>query len=543
MILAGDPPTILLTDEYKRHITARAVPGAWKDGSSWFFQPHTDHAALVAMKLFPHVAKELPPEQLARVKSVGSLGRFDAATPWAGDRTREQLLPNVPPGIRDVLYPYQVVDLAFLAARMESDGGAYMGWDRGLGKTLGAITISRQLECRRILVVTPSPSKQLVWAPEFRKWCGDDIGIRDVGHTAQQRKRAVREWLDEGGVLLAHYEALRLLPVTSMYADLIVVDEAHRLKGGGPTKAPEFFKALRKIRSKYRLALSGSVIVNSPEDFFGANHWLFPEVFRSRWRDWNDKYLQYADTGFGRVLLGIRPAHLQEMQDALKAFMVVRAKEDELEGLPAKVEQTISVALTTGQRKVYDQLAEQFLAELPDGTTITTSNHLANLIALRKVASGITTGESAKIDLAIDLCRDNLPHKTVVFAWHRDTVDLLVKRLCDVGVRAAGVHGGVSDKHRRELIDGFRGDDVDVLVATIKTLGESVDLTAAADLIFVESSWTAADMEQATDRVYRNGQSRHVSVTHIVAKDTVDDLTMLPAVTTKADMRRMILGG
>ena len=50
-------------------------------------------------------------------------------------------------------------------------------------------------------------------------------------------------------------------------------------------------------------------------------------------------------------------------------------------------------------------------------------------------------------------------------------------------------------------------------------------------------------MDQARDRVYRNGQKSHVTVTHIVATDTVDETHVMPKVADKAALRRMILGG
>jgi len=50
-------------------------------------------------------------------------------------------------------------------------------------------------------------------------------------------------------------------------------------------------------------------------------------------------------------------------------------------------------------------------------------------------------------------------------------------------------------------------------------------------------------MDQARDRVYRNGQTRHVTVTHIVAADTVDESHILPKVADKAALRRILLGG
>ena len=553
---------IELTSEFKKRSTALAVPRSFFDSDlrAWCFDPEgDDRAAQIAMRLFPHVRELLPREQVERIESSQNLGRFDAATSWADGQKPEELLPNVPAEILELLYPYQLTDLGYLAARMRVDGAGYLAWDRGLGKTLGAITLAYTVDADRVLVVTPSLSKTATWLPEFTKW---DVAhkwsgrIYDVGNTPAQRERAVDVWRRDGGVLLCHYEAVRLIePLlgtgkSRTEPDLVVVDEAHRLaRGSASASAPSFYKALKRIKPRFKLLLSGSVVINSPEDIFGGIHYMFPSVYGSKWRDWNDKYLHYVDGGFGKVLVGVKPASLPRMREELSQFMCVRDKLDELPGLPDRLERTVEIALSPVQQRVYTELADSYMATL-DGDTILVSTQLAQLAKLRQLATGLNVlspdydDESSKFDYAVQLIEDTLPRKTVVFCWHRAAVDALVDRLRNRGMAAAGIHGGVAQKDRTDAVHAFQNDaDPQVLVATIKTLGESVTLHRSSDVIFVESSWTDADMQQAADRVYRIGQEHRVTITHIVAKGTVDTTKVLPAVVSKADMRRMIFGG
>jgi SNF2 family DNA or RNA helicase len=102
----------------------------------------------------------------------------------------------------------------------------------------------------------------------------------------------------------------------------------------------------------------------------------------------------------------------------------------------------------------------------------------------------------------VDLVQDNLPHKTVVFTWHRDVATKMAERLNSLRIPAEAINGDTPMHTRTRYVDRFQlEDEPKVLVATIKTLGESVTLHRAADLIFLESSWTPADMDQAADRV------------------------------------------
>jgi SNF2 family DNA or RNA helicase len=231
--------------------------------------------------------------------------------------------------------------------------------------------------------------------------------------------------------------------------------------------------------------------------------------------------------------------------------MVVRRKEDELDDLPELITQTIKVDLSPAQRRVYDDLVEKFIAELPDGETIQVSSKLGLLAKLRQVACGLDlvaekVEDSSKLDVAVDLVVDNLPNKTVVFTWHRASAEALAARLADKGVRVSLVHGGVPNKDRDSAIRRFKNDTDEgsqVLVATIKTVGESQNFQVANQVVFLEHSWTQADMDQARDRVYRNGQKQRVTVVDIVARATIDTQRVLPALAAKDQLAKMILGG
>lgn len=546
----------VITTDYLEGKKARYIPGASYSAEhrGWTFDPHRSADAVrVAMRMFPRLRAELPPDAVAAADAIVTDVRpVDLATPWANKRSTEQLLPTVPDELRSTLYPYQVVDVAYAIARLRADGGAYIGWDRGLGKTLGALTVASALQSERTVIVTPNSSKETVWRPEISKWVGDSLGsVYNLGGTKKHRDRMLARWSMDGGVLLAHYEALRLVDWDKLTpAQLVICDEAHRLaNGSSSSRAPKFYKALMKIRTKYKLALSGSIVVNGPEDFFGANHWLFPTYYRSKWRDWNDKYIHYIESAFGREAVGVFPHRLDDLRNELAGFMVVRHKQDTLKGLPQRIEQTIRVELSPSQRKVYDELAESFIATLDNGEIILAPSVVAQLVKLRQVACGLDLvgddmQDSAKLDVAVEMVEDLLPNKSVLFCWHRATVRSLSERLTAKGIVNVTVDGGTPMKHRAERVEQFQTDPATkVIVATIKTLGESVTLHAASDLIFVESSWTPADMDQAADRVYRIGQKNRVTVTHLVAADTLDETLILPRVADKAAMRALVLGG
>ena len=541
---------LFITSDWFKRSEAAAIPGSrWsEEAGGWVVEEDslTPYDKNVIMALFPDIGAKLDFDNPENLRPA------DLATPWRFGVPREGVLPSVKPDLLGKLHEYQVTDLGFLAARMAQDGGAYLGWDRGLGKTVGAIALAQQLRAQRVVVVCPNSAKELTWRPEFTKWYPHAEVFNFAGPPAM-RERRLQAWIrldSPMSVLLIHYEGLRLVKAPALKSDMVIVDEAHRLANGAArgSKVPKFYRTLRGVNTKHKLAMSGSVMNNEIDDMFGALHFILPKVYVSKYKDWVDRFVHHVPGTYSRrVPIGIKRDKVEELRNELATFMCVRHKEDELD-MPELIEEFVTVQLTPTQRKVYDDLVEEWVAKLPDGDVLVADGVLSMLTKLRQVAAGLDlfgdVKDSVKLDYVTDAVMDNAPNKTVVFTWHKATAEAGARNVAAHGGNPVVVHGDVPMKRRYELIEQFRDDpECTALFATIKTLGESVNLQFASDVIFVESSWVPTDMQQARDRVYRQGQQHRVHVTHLIAEDTVDDLRVLPRVRSKAAMRQLVLGG
>lgn len=553
-----------LTDEWNQQARARAVPGSFysKEQGGWVFTDPTPRAAAVALKLFPHLITQHPEllairEQLAQdVRPIDYAAEYyeqytgpgAALTPLAW-RTQQQLAEQ-----GKKFYQYQLVDLTYLNAVLKHHGAAYLGWDRGMGKTLGTCALIDELDCQRTLIVCPNTAKQSVWAAELHQWC-PWVNVIVLPNEKTKRERLMVNLLNYKSsapyVLVIHYEALAVIARGrsgdrgwDRYGewDLVVADEAHRISN----PQAKMSRTLKKIKTKHKLALSGSVIQNHAEELFSQLQWLYPDRYSSKWRDWNDRYLDYVDSGYANVCVGIRIERLPELRDELGRFMVYRRKEDELD-LPPLVEETRKVELSRLQRKVYDDLAETYFADLGNEEHIKAANAISLLTKLRQVATGLdlvgtSISDSAKLDLATELITDNPDEAFVVFSWFKGAADALAERLRGLGVESFVVTGDTKQRDRADAIERFQAGERRVFIGTISTLGESVTLSRASNVIFLDRSWNPAANDQAKDRCYRIGQTRPVTVTYIVAADTVDEYSVTPTLTDKQALRRMVLG-
>ena len=131
----------------------------------------------------------------------------------------------------------------------------------------------------------------------------------------------------------------------------------------------------------------------------------------------------------------------------------------------------------------------------------------------------------AKANLAADYAAQ-LSHsvgKVVFFAKHIDVMDAAERGLASAGLRTVSVRGEQTSKQRQEAIDAFQKDpDVAVAVCSLTAAGVGLNLHAASNVVLAELSWTAAEQQQAIDRVHRIGQDEPVTAWRILASGTID---------------------
>lgn len=566
---------IELTSEWTKSAAARAVPGAWwnPEATAWVLEDPTPRSAVVALKLFPHLMHsnpelvELRDALMVDAKPVdyaAQLGlRIGAPRVRAEMAKRGWSLSEAKALPLDAGHDYQEVDLGYAAACLRQHKGFYLGWARGLGKTLGTAALIDDLDCRSTLIVAPNTSKASTWASEL-EWVAPWLEVLVLPNDARQREYCLQhaQHLHAAGTpfaLIVHYEALAVIAgktkksgkrtVTlgdgwkklKIHWNLKVADEGHRFANPDSLQS----RSGARVPADMRLVLSGSVFQNKPEELYGPLHFLFPDRYKSRWRDFNHRFIDYVSNGFGDICVGFRPDKLDELRDELGRFMVVRDKESKA------IMSTELVPLSPTQRKVYDDLAETLLAELPNGERIKSSEGIALLTRLRQVATGLdvfdphAVRDSSKLERAVEIVKRHWDRGDtyLIFGWYRASLHALAARLVEEGIQSFIVDGDVSQKDRGPIIKAFQNGQRRVLLGTISTMAESLNLQQANHIIRVDRSFNPAANLQALDRADRQGQERTVYCTDIVAENTVDELVVLPNLASKEAMRAVLFGG
>ncbi|CAJ0553138.1 Ff.00g116500.m01.CDS01 [Fusarium sp. VM40] len=146
----------------------------------------------------------------------------------------------------------------------------------------------------------------------------------------------------------------------------------------------------------------------------------------------------------------------------------------------------------------------------------------------------IQTGPSAKVQKMIQnieaeqiknlTCSASPPVKSVVFSYWTSVLNLVQNALLQAGFSCERIDGKCSIKRREEALSTFTNDPCcTVMLATIGSGGEGIDLTPANHVHLLEPHWNPMAEEQAIARVHRTGQQRHVTATKYITPDSIEE--------------------
>src|SRR5690606_17502309 len=250
-----------------------------------------------------------------------------------------------------------------------------------------------------------------------------------------KREKAIEEF--DGKYLIINYESMRLHEeLQKMHWDVLVLDEAHKIKN----RMAQQTKAVNKIKADRIFLLTGTPMLNRPDELWSLLHRLYPDKFRSYWR-FVERYCTITDNGWGKEIGMGTPEQQEELKRLLAPIMLRRTKKEVLTELPDKIHQRFLVELTGKQAKIYKSMERDAIATLSNGETIAAPVVIAQITRLRQIAVSTQllsdeVAESAKFEALMELIQDNIAeHKIVVFSQFRRAIELFSKQLDEVGIK------------------------------------------------------------------------------------------------------------
>ena len=421
---------------------------------------------------------------------------------------------------KSLLRMYQQQGIQWLYDLKNMNLNGILADDMGLGKTLQVLVFYEQYVSKEkpSLIVCPS-SLMYNWMSEIEKFKIDVdavcvTGIQDV------RKDIIKE---NHELYITTYDYLRrdVELYMSMEFEYIVLDEAQFIKNPKTKNA----QSVKSLKSKHRLALTGTPIENGLSELWSIFDFLLPGYLYS---------LNYFTKNFEKPIQMGDDKRQAQLQKLVSPFILRRTKKQVLKDLPDKVEKDLWLNLSPEEKQLYlanlaqvnEQLQQQLELEQVDSILI-----LAMMTRLRQICCEPRmlyenyTGESTKFKMCLDLIetlKEN-DKKVLLFSSFTSIFDSFIEEFNRRGIKYHMITGAVDKKKRKEEVDAFQSDDSNVFLISLKAGGTGLNLTKAQAVIHFDPWWNVSAQNQATDRAYRIGQTKNVLVYQLLMKNTIEE--------------------
>ena len=114
-------------------------------------------------------------------------------------------------------------------------------------------------------------------------------------------------------------------------------------------------------------------------------------------------------------------------------------------------------------------------------------------------------------------------HRALVFSQFTSHLALIQKELKKEGIDYLYLDGSMTPEERNKLVKTFQTGDQPLFLISLKAGGTGLNLTAADFVIHLDPWWNPAIEDQASDRAYRIGQTRPVTVYRLIAAQTIEE--------------------
>lgn len=447
------------------------------------------------------------------------IGQFDGDAGWQQlqqnwDSLRDYQ-PVVPATLQASLRPYQLQGFAWLSRLAHIGAGACLADDMGLGKTVQtlALLLSRA-HLGPQLVVAPT-SVALNWLAEAARFA-PSLRLRPY---QQQRDLST---VGPQDLVIASYGLLQLQAddFAEVHWASVVLDEAQAIKNAATKRA----QAAQSLRADFRLAASGTPVENHLGELWSLFRFITPGLLGNEER-FQQRFAQPIAEGD------------EEARATLKAliqpYLLRRTKAEVLTELPPRTDITRRIALSEQELHVYEAMRQQALQKLAevDSQDKKTMQVLAELTRLRRfcchpaLLQADTALPASKFVFFCQLMTELLDngHKALVFSQFVDHLALARQWLDQQGITYQYLDGATPGKQRKARMDAFQAGEGEVFLISLKAGGTGLNLTAADYVIHLDPWWNPAVEDQASDRAYRMGQQRPVTVYRLVAENTIEE--------------------
>ncbi len=457
------------------------------------------------------------------------------------------------------LMPHQIK--AAIKVKNVMKSRAILADEVGLGKTVEAGILVKENVCRglakKVLILTPA-SLTAQWKDEMWTKFSEEFviaGDSDDGYKGVDRHDRLIVSIDMAKRGLTS-ERLKAIPW-----DMVVVDEAHRLKN----RASLAHQFVRELPAKYLLLLTATPVQNDLSELYNLINLVRPGLLGT----WNSFKRSYVRDRNARVV-----ANPSKLQKTLSRAMV-RSRRIETEAylkftkrypVTHRTDSTLEEQILYNKvtqfirRQYFKALEEEGSRESLIFSLMTLQRQLASSTAAlvkalqNKIDSSTEPQETLELSRllneALDIKYDSkmkelltiieeTRSKILIFTAFLETQKEIARVLSAHNIPTSLFSGSLTLEEKEEALKRFR-EDAQVLVST-EAGSEGKNLQFCNILVNYDMPWNPMRVEQRIGRIHRIGQDKDVYIHNLVNQDTIEDY-MLTVLYDKIELFELTIG-
>ena len=441
--------------------------------------------------------------------------------------TNDYSLIAPPEHLTATLRPYQLAGFQWLIFLNEAGWGGILADDMGLGKTVQTLTFFQHYKNThpdaKFMVVCPT-TLMYNWENEIKKFTPE---LTHCIHHGPKRSIDLGAY-DGFDIIITTYGTMRsdIKSFKEIQFDYVVLDESQSIKNPQSQVA----KASLLLKSRNRLALSGTPVQNNTFDLYAQMNFLNPGMLGSR---------EFFMSEFATPIDKFREDEVkQQLRKLTYPFLLRRTKEQVAKDLPEKTETILYCEMGPEQRKIYDAYRNIYRSQIlgmieEKGMERSQMHILQGLTKLRQICDSpaIMNEEerfhnySIKLDeLSREITENVGDHKVLVFSQFLGMLALIRQKLEEENISHVYFDGSSTSNERETAIQEFQNNhECRVFLISLKAGGIGLNLTAADYVYIVDPWWNPAVEQQAIDRTHRIGQTKNIFAYRLICKDTLEE--------------------
>jgi hypothetical protein len=406
----------------------------------------------------------------------------------------------------------------------------------GAGKGAAALTafadLIRDQHRRHALIIAPKLVATTMWPAEITSWPHLAHLRFAVLDGNPESRRALLATVHERDVTVIGIDLLpwlvgELAAVAGNHPlfDVLIIDETSRLKNPSGKRPRTLLKIAGRFRTRW--GLTGTPRPNSSQDLFMPTAIITDGALWGRaFIPWQRRHFRPCDP-FGRewaALPGVEKTIAAEF-----GTVAMTVADDDMPDLPPLNIIKTRIKLPDATMMQYQTMARKLFAKV-EGRSIEAASPLIATGKLAQLANGFLYDEGADNSVFVHDCK---------IEWLRDLVESLAGEPLLIAYefiedlrairRAFGEVPALGEltpaRKASQLVAAWNKGRLPLLAFHPASAGHGINLQhGGARMAWLSPSWSAELTEQAIARVYRPGQTRHVTIHVCIAAGTIDEM-------------------